>query len=80
MTKVAIKKEIHRAVDMVESESLLKAIRLILHQEISRHEDALKPFSLKEFYNRHAQSQKEIKEGKLLSHNALKRRLANGNK
>ena len=72
MTKTAIKKQIHKAIDIVESEQLLKAIYMILNTEIKHKKEALKPFTEEEFYARNAQSQKEIKQGKLIEHKTIK--------
>lgn len=72
MTKTAIKKQIHTAIDVVESEQLLKAIYMILNSEIKHTKEALKPFTEEEFYARNAQSQKEIKQGKLIEHKTIK--------
>ena len=56
MTTTAIKKQIHSAIDIIESEQLLKAIYMILNQEIKNKTDIIKPFTLDEFYERNAQS------------------------
>ena len=39
--------------------------------------EVLKPFTLDEFYNRNAQSQKEIKQGKLVEHKSVKTKYGN---
>ncbi|MBX3164356.1 MAG: hypothetical protein KF900_07740 [Bacteroidetes bacterium] len=72
MTKTAIKRELHKAIDIVESEQLLKAVHTILSSEIKHKNEVLKPFTLEEFYARNAQSQKEIKQGKLIEHKTVK--------
>jgi hypothetical protein len=72
MTTTAIKKQIHSAIDIIESEQLLKAIYMILNQEIKNKTDILKPFTLDEFYERNTQSQKEIMQGKLIEHKSVK--------
>jgi hypothetical protein len=72
MTTTAIKKQIHSAIDIIESEQLLKAIYMILNQEIKNKTDILKPFTLDEFYERNTQSQKEIMQGKLIDHKSVK--------
>ena len=72
MTTVAIKKQIHKAIDIVESEQLLKAIYMILNTELKHKKEAIKPFTLEEFYARNEQSQKEIKQGKLIEHKTVK--------
>jgi hypothetical protein len=72
MTTSAIKKQIHKAIDMVQSEPILKAIHLILDQELRQKKEAVKAFTIEEFYARNNQSQKEIKQGKLIEHKSVK--------
>lgn len=72
MTNTTIKNQIHKAVDIIDSTEVLKAIHMLLHAEIKHTQDALQPFTLEEFYERNAQSQKEIKQGKLVSHKKIK--------
>lgn len=72
MTKTAIKKELHKAIDIVDSEQILKAIYMILNEALRNKKEAIKPFALEEFYARNAQSQKEIKKGKLVEHKNVK--------
>ena len=72
MTKAAIKKQIHKAIDIIDSEQLLKAIYILLNEELENKKEVLKPFALEEFYARNAQSQKEIKQGKLIEHKSVK--------
>ncbi len=76
MTTTAIKKQIHSAIDIIESEQLLKAIYMILNQEIKNKKDILKQFTLDEFYERNNQSQKEILQGKLIDHKTVKSKFA----
>ncbi len=76
MTTTAIKKHIHSAIDIVESEQILNAIYLILNQEIKHYSKALSPFSMDDFFKRNAQSQKEIKQGKLIDHKSVKLKFA----
>ncbi|MBA3662883.1 MAG: hypothetical protein H0W61_01555 [Bacteroidetes bacterium] len=72
MTTSAIKKQIHKAIDIVQSEAILKAIHLILDQELRQKKEAMKAFTLNEFFARNSQSQKEIKQGKLIEHKTVK--------
>jgi len=72
MTKTAIKKQLHKAIDIVDSEQILKAIYMILNEELKNKKEVIKPFTLEEFYDRNAQSQKEIKQGKLIEHKNVK--------
>ena len=76
MTTATIKKQIHTAIDNVESEQLLKAIHSIIDHELKHKKDNLKPFTLEEFYARNNQSQKEIKLGKVIDHKAVKAKFA----
>jgi hypothetical protein len=71
MTTTAIKKQIHQAIDTVENPEILKAVQLILNQEIKHSQEIISPFTLEEFYERNTQSQKEIKQGKLIDHKTL---------
>lgn len=72
MTTIAIKKQIHDAIDIIESEQVLKAIHMILNAELKHSKDVIKPFTLEEFYDRNEQSQKDIKKGKLVEHKDVK--------
>lgn len=76
MTKTAIKKELHKAIDIVESEQILKAIYMILNEELKNTKQVIKPFTLEQFYSRNTQSQKEIKQGKLIEHKSVKMKYA----
>ena len=76
MTTTAIKKELHKAIDIVDSEQLLRAIFMILNEELKNKKEAIKPFTLDEFYDRNAQSQKQIKQGKLIEHKSVKAKYA----
>lgn len=72
MTTTAMKKEIHQAIDAIESPEILKAVQLILNQEIKHKQEIISTFTLEEFFSRNTQSQKEIKQGKVIAHNAVK--------
>lgn len=72
MTKAAIKNQIHEAIEIIESEEILKAIYLILSQELKHNQHALNTFTLESFLKRNSQSQKEIKAGKIISHHSVK--------
>ncbi|HWY33693.1 MAG TPA: hypothetical protein VNX68_03555 [Nitrosopumilaceae archaeon] len=72
MTTIAIKKQIHKAVDIVESEQILKAIYMILNAELKHKKEVIKPFTLDEFFARNEQSQKEIKQNKLIEHKVVR--------
>lgn len=74
MTTTALKKQIHQALQIVESPEILKAVQLILNQELKHKKEALSPFTLEEFFARNNQSQKEIKQGKLIDHKTVKAR------
>ena len=72
MTRSVLKKQIHEAIDSIESQPILKAIHMILDQELKHKKDALKPFTLEEFFARNTQSQKEIKQGALIDRKSIK--------
>ncbi len=74
MRAIALKKEIHQAIDIVDSEQLLKAVYMILNEEIKHKKEAIEPFTIEEFYARNEQSQKEIKQGKLLEHKSIRKK------
>ncbi len=76
MTTTSIKKQIHNAVDIVERTSTLKLIQFILKEELKQAKDIIHPFTLEEFYDRNSHSQKEIKQGKLIEHKAVKMKYA----
>jgi hypothetical protein len=76
MTTSSIKKQIHKAVDIVDSASILKAIQIILNAELKHKKDIIRPFTMEEFYDRNNQSQKEIKQGKLTEHKHIKLKYA----
>jgi hypothetical protein len=45
---------------------------LILDSEIKHTKETIRPFTLEEFYARNTQSQKEIKQDKLIEHKTVK--------
>jgi len=79
MTTAAIRKQIHKAIDSVHTEPILKAIHLILEQELKQKNEAIKSFTVAEFYERNNQSQKEIKQGKLIAHKTVKAKYSGRN-
>ena len=72
MTTTAIKKQLHKAIDIVDSEQILKAIYIILNEELKNKKEGIRPFTSEEFYARNSQSQKEIKHGRLVAHKSVK--------
>jgi hypothetical protein len=76
MTTSSIKKQIHKAVDIVDSASILKAIHIILSAELKHKKETIHPFTMEEFYERNNQSQKEINQGKLIEHKSVKMKYA----
>ncbi len=73
MTTKALKKQLHEVIETVESEQLLKAVYMILNNDLKHTREVLKPFTLEEFHERQLQSQKDIKKGKLIEHKAIKK-------
>ncbi len=45
---------------------------MIINTEIKHKKEVIKSFTLKEFFARNKQSQKEIKQGKLIEHKSVK--------
>ena len=45
---------------------------MFLNEALRNKKEAIKPFTLDEFYARNNQSQKEIKQGKLIEHKSVK--------
>ena len=72
MTTTALKKQIHQAVDSVTSPEILKAVQIILNEEIKRNQEIISPFTLEEFHERYLQSQREIKKGDLIEHKVVR--------
>ncbi len=72
MTTTSLKKQIHESVDSIHDTDLLEAVYTILNKAGTKK--SLKPMSLDEFYARNAQSQKEIKEGKLFTQEEVKKK------
>jgi hypothetical protein len=72
MTTTAMKRQIHKALEIIESPEILKAVQLILNEEIKHKKEAISPFTLEEFYARNGQSQKEIKQNKLIDHKTVR--------
>ncbi len=76
MTTTALKKQLLETIEKIDDNALLSAVYDILNKAISNSNQELTPFSLEAFYARNAQSQKEIKSGKLISHKEVKKRFA----
>lgn len=72
MTKAALKKSIHKTIDGVNDESLLKAIYTILNNSIQS--EFKEPFTIEEYKKRQKLSLKQVKEGKVKEHSTLKKK------
>ncbi len=80
MTTAALKKQLLETIEKIDDNALLSAFYDILNKTVSNSKPEITPFSLEAFYARNAQSQKEIKSGKLISHKDVKKRFAFKNK
>ncbi len=76
MTATTLKRELHKAIDEVNDNVILEAVYAILNKSIEISHRTIQPFSLDEFYARNAQSQKEIKKGKLIGQSEIKKRFS----
>ena len=72
MTAITLKKRIQKAIDNVD-ESVLKEVYAIL-DKAQKKSPPLKPMTMKEFRARIARSEKELREGKGIPHEDVKRR------
>ena len=72
MTATTLKKRIQKAMDNVD-ESVLEQVYALLEKAQRKHRP-LKPMTLKELFARDAQSEKEMKEGKLIPQEDIKKR------
>jgi hypothetical protein len=72
MTKAALKKNIHKTIDLLNNESVLQAVYTILNTAAEKENDL--PFSLDEYKSRQALSLRQIKEGKVTSHSDIKKK------
>ncbi|MEI6506881.1 MAG: hypothetical protein WCO54_00255 [Bacteroidota bacterium] len=75
MTTSTLKKELYKKIDSIDDNSLLEAVYTILKMSTSSKK-SFEPMSEEDFFSRNAISQKNIKEGKLISHTAIKNRFA----
>ena len=73
MTTATLKKHIHKTIDTFDDAVLLEAVYTILKKNIA-HAKKLPPITEADFYNRNQKSQKDILEGKLVSHSIVKKR------
>ena len=78
MTTKTLKKQLHEAIETAESKELLQAVYVILNNDRKYKQALLKPFTLEEFYDRQTLSQKDIKNGNLISHKAVKKKYSTG--
>lgn len=70
-----LKNELHKAIDTINDVSFLKAVHVIIKDKLAQVAEGT-PMTLDEFYARNARSQEEIKAGKLISHDELKKRFS----
>ena len=74
MTKAALKKNIHKTIDIVNDEGILNAIYLILSKSVKLDKESEMPFSVSEYLDRQKLSLKQIKEGKTKAHHLIKKK------
>lgn len=72
MTKAALKKQLHKTIDSVSDENILKAVYTLLNNSLTS--EANEPFSLEEYAKRQKLSLKQIKEGKVKTQDSIKRK------
>lgn len=72
MQIVTLKKNIHKKIDSLNNDSILQAVYTILNNAIEKENDL--PFSIDEYKARQELSLKQIKEGKTITHVALKKK------
>ncbi|MFZ4799819.1 MAG: hypothetical protein ACOYMA_20170 [Bacteroidia bacterium] len=75
MTISALKKELYKTIDAIEDNAILEAVYTILKSK-SVTKKVLVPMSKLEFLKRNEASQKNIEEGNLVTHAALKKQFA----
>lgn len=75
MTNAALKKELYKTIDAINDNAILEAVYTILKSK-SIAKKAIVPMTETEFLKRNAKSQKDIKNGNLVTHNSLKKQFS----
>jgi len=75
MTATTLKKRIQKAMDNVNDESVLEEIYSIL-EKAKKRRSPMKPMTLKELFARDAKSEKDIKAGRLIPVEEVRKRFA----
>ena len=75
MTITALKKELYKTIDAIEDNAILEAVYTILKPK-SVTKKVMVQMSKTEFLIRNTASQKDIENGNLISHKALKKQFA----
>ena len=73
MTAIALKKKIYQVVDAIDDASLLQAVYTILNKSLQSNE--FKPMNLDSFYNKIEDADKAYKNGNVITHNDLKKKI-----
>ncbi len=73
MNVTALKNQIYKAVEKTDDTSLLNEVYAILRKS-GKKNTPVQPMTVEELLERDAQSEKEMKEGKLISHDEIKKR------
>jgi hypothetical protein len=72
MTTLTLKKELHKTIDSITDKAILEAVYTLLQKSVEG--SSLRPMSESDFLKRNTRSQKDIKEGKVVSHTDVKKR------
>lgn len=72
MTTLTLKKELHKTIDSITDKAILEAVYTLLQKSVEG--SSLKPMSESDFLKRNTRSQKDIKDGKVVSHTDVKKR------
>jgi hypothetical protein len=75
MTNAALKKKLYKTIDDINDNEILEAVYTILKSKSSTKK-AFVPMTEAEFLKRNAASQKDIKNGNLVTHASLKKQFS----
>ncbi len=75
MTNAALKKELYKTIDAINDNAILEAVYTILKSKSSTKK-AIVPMTEAEFLKRNSASQKDIKNGNLVTHTSLKKQFS----
>lgn len=75
MTKTALKKELYKIIDAINDNEILEAVYTILKSK-SNAKKVIVPITEAEFLKRNASSQKDVKNGNLVTQTSLKKQFS----